>query len=119
MQQLLLYLAEPTILAYADHNKEFTLHTDASGERLGAALLQYQEGDLIVVCYGSKTLAPAEKKYYSSKLKFLGIKWTVFNQLRDYFIMHHTSIFTHTITLLLTLFLQEGSQQPVKDWYMN
>ena len=96
MEQLLLYLAEPIVLAYPDHNKEFIQHTDASGKKLGAALLQYQEVDLKVVCYGSKTLAPAEKKYCSSKLKFLGMKWIVFNQLRNYFhYAAHFHIYTY------------------------
>ena len=75
---------EPAILAYSDHNKEFILHVDASGKRKGAVLLQYQEGDLRVISYGSRTLTQAEKKYLGSKLEFLGFKWAACNQFRDY-----------------------------------
>ena len=39
--KLLLCLVEPPMLAYPDHNKEFILHVDALGKRLGAVLLQY------------------------------------------------------------------------------
>ena len=84
LEQLLSCPAEPPILAYPDHNKEFKLHVDASGTGLGAVLLQYQEGNLRVISYGSRTLTPAEKKYHSSKLEFSGVKWVVCNQFRGY-----------------------------------
>ena len=83
LDQLFLYLLEPPILAYPDHNEEFILHVGASGKGLGASLLQYQEGDLRVISYGSTNLTPAEKKYRSSKLELLGVKWVVYNQFRD------------------------------------
>ena len=60
------------------------LHVDASGKRLGAVLFQYQAGNLRVISYGSRTLTPAEKKYHSLKLEFLGVKWAVWKQFRDY-----------------------------------
>ena len=41
LDQLLLRLVEPPILAYPDHNKEFILHVDASGKGLGVVLSQY------------------------------------------------------------------------------
>ena len=83
MDQLLLRLVEPPILAYPDDNKEFLTHADASGKGLGAVLLQYPEGDVRVISYDSRTLTPAEKKYHSSKLEFLGVKCAVCNQFRD------------------------------------
>ena len=83
LDQLLLCLAEPPILGYSDHNKEFIPHVDASGKSLGAVLLQYQEGDLKVTSYDSRTLKRADKKYHSSRLDFFGVKWAVYNQFRD------------------------------------
>ena len=70
LDQLLLCLAEPPIRAHSDHNKEFILHVDASGKSLGAVLLQYQEGDLRVTSYDSRTLKRADKIYHSSRLDF-------------------------------------------------
>ena len=114
LDQLLLCLVEPPILAYPDHNKEFILHVDTSGKELGAVLFQYQEGDLRVISYGSRTLTPAEKKYYNSKLEFLGVKWAVCNQFRDYlYYAPHFDIYTDN-NPLLTFCLQEGSQELTK-----
>ena len=84
MDQLLLRLVEPPVLAYPEDNKEFLTNADASGKGLGAALLQYPEGGVRVISYDSRTLTPAEKKYHSSKLEFLGVKCAVCNQFRDY-----------------------------------
>ena len=84
LDQFLLCLVEPPILAYPDHNKKFIRHVDASGKGLRAVLFQYQEDDVRLITYGSRILTPAEKKYHSSKVEFLGDKWGVCNQFRDY-----------------------------------
>ena len=87
---------EPPIIAYPDHNKEFILHGDSSDKGLGAVILKYQEVDLRVISYGSRTLIPAEKKYHSSKPEFLGIKWAVCNQFRNYlYYAPHFHIYTN------------------------
>ena len=89
LDQLRLCLVEPPTLEYPDHNKEFILNIGASGKGLVAVLLQYQGGDLPIISYGSRSLTPAEKKYHSSGLELLGVKWAVCNQFRDYlYIMH-------------------------------
>ena len=100
---------EPAILAYSDHNKEFILHVDASGKRKGAVLLQYQEGDLRVISYGSRTLTQAEKKYHSSNLNFWDSNGLHVTNLEITYIMHHTSTFTQKITLLPLTFVDEGN----------
>ena len=64
----------------------FVLHTDASGEGLGAVLYQEQGSTLRVVGYGSRTLTPAERNYHlhSGKLEFLALKWAITDKFRDY-----------------------------------
>ena len=62
LDQLLLFLVEPPILAYPDNNKELILHIGASDKGLEAVLLQYQESDPRVISYGSRALTPAERK---------------------------------------------------------
>ena len=115
MDQLLLRLVEPPVLAYPEDNKEFLTNADASGKGLGAALLQYPEGGVRVISYDSRTLTPAEKKYTALNLNFWESNVLYVTNLEITFIRHHTSIFTQTITLLNILCLQEGSQQLVQD----
>ena len=78
-----------------DDYEEFILCVDTSGKGLGVALLQYKEGDLRVISYDSRTLTPAEKKYHSSEVEFLVVKWDVCNQFRDYlYYAPHFHIYT-------------------------
>ena len=58
---------------------EFFLTVDASAKGLDAVHLYHLENELIVTGNESPTLTPAEKKYDSFKLEFLGVKWTVCN----------------------------------------
>ena len=55
-------LTSPPVLAYPDFSLNFTLHTDESGEGLGAVLYQVQDGRTQVIAYGSRTLDDAERK---------------------------------------------------------
>ncbi|MCG8078530.1 MAG: hypothetical protein JAY75_20120, partial [Candidatus Thiodiazotropha taylori] len=62
----------------------FTLHTDASGNGLGAALYQKQDGVNRVIAYASRSLKPSEKNYPAHKLEFLALKWAVSEKFHDY-----------------------------------
>ena len=77
-------LTSPPVLGYADYQLPFTLHTDASGTCLGAALCQTQEGVNRVIAYASRSLKPAEKNYPAHKLEFLALKWAVSEKFHDY-----------------------------------
>ena len=79
MYQLLLSFTEPPILVYPDYDLQFILHIDASSKGLCAVLLQFQENQLRVIGYGSRTLTQAEKKYHNLKHEFLAVKWAVYN----------------------------------------
>ena len=61
------------------------MHTDASGEGLGAILYQTQDdGTDKVIAYASHSFKKSEWKYHSSKLEFLALKWAITNQFHKY-----------------------------------
>ena len=73
------------VLVFADFKKPFRLETDASGEGLGAVLLQESDdGQYHPVAFASRELKGGEPKYHSSKLEFLALKWAVMEQFRKY-----------------------------------
>ena len=73
------------VLAFADFEKPFLLETDASSCGLGAVLSQKQDDDKYhPVAYASRELKGGEKKYHSSKLEFLALKWAVTDQFKEY-----------------------------------
>ena len=66
------------MLAYPHFYKAFILHTDASGEGLGAAFEPKQEdGMLYPVAYASRTLTKHERKYGITELEALGVVWAL------------------------------------------
>ena len=77
--------SETPVLAYADYTKVFKIHTDASDQGLGAVLYQDQDDCTTrVVAYASQNLSKSEKRYHSSKLEFLALKWCVCEQFHEY-----------------------------------
>jgi hypothetical protein len=62
----------------------YELHTDASGDTLGAVLYQEQEGMKRVISYASRGLNKAEKNYPPHKREFLALKWSICDKFKDY-----------------------------------
>lgn len=77
-------LTSAPVLAFANPQLPYVLHTDACREGLGAALYQEQEGKLRVVAYASRGLSKSEKNYPTHKLEFLALKWAVCEKFHDY-----------------------------------
>lgn len=97
-------LSHPPILAYADYSQPFELHTDASGDGLGAVLYQTQNGEKRVIAYASRGLKPSEKNYSAYKLEYLALKWAVCEKYHDYLYGQYFDVYTdnNPLTYLLT-----------------
>ena len=77
--------SQTPILAYANYQKPFKLHTDANEKVQGAVLYQKQDDgtDCLIVC-ASCTLSQSEKNYDAHKLEFLALKWSVTERFHEY-----------------------------------
>ena len=76
------------------------LHTYGSGKDLACVLYQTQEGKLRRLEFGSRPFLRAERKYYSSKLKFLlALKWTIFDNVREIICAMLNTLFILTLIL--------------------
>ena len=97
-------LTTATVLAFADPQKPYILHTDASSTGLGAALYQEQEGSKRVIAYASRWLSQSESRYPAHKLEFLALKWSVTEKFCDYLYGTHFTVVTDSnpLTYLLT-----------------
>ena len=61
------------MLSYPDFREAFQLHTDASGEGLGAVLEQRSDGLGHPVTFASRTLSKNEQCYGITQLETLGV----------------------------------------------
>ena len=96
--------SDTPILAYADYSKCFRVHTDASEQGLGAVLYQDQDdGTTRVITYASRNLSKSEKRYHSSKLEFLALKWSVCERFHKYLYGGKFQVYTDNIPLMYIL----------------
>lgn len=97
-------LTSHPILAYADFDIPFILHTDASGDGLGAVLCQVQDGQERVISYASRGLTKAERNYPVHKQEFLALKWAITHKLHDYLYGREFTVLTdnNPLTYVLT-----------------
>ena len=74
-----------SVLAFANFEKPFLLETDASSCGLAAVLSQKQDDNKYhPIAYASQELKGGEKKYHSSKLDILALKWALTDQFKEY-----------------------------------
>ncbi|KAM3849152.1 obscurin-like [Diretmus argenteus] len=97
-------LTTAPVLGFADSQKPYVLHTDASTIGLGAVLYQEQEGQLRVIGYASRGLSRSENRYPAHKLEFLALKWSVTEKFSDYLYGNHFTVVTDSnpLTYILT-----------------
>ena len=97
--------SQTPILAYANYQKPFKLHTDASENGLGAILYQKQDDDTEhVTAYASTTLSKSERNYDTHKLEFLALKWSIMERFHEYLYGGHFEVYTENnpLTYILT-----------------
>ena len=71
-------LTAAPVLAVADPNKPYILHTDASDHAMGAILMQDDEnGEPHPIAYASKTFNDAQKNYDTTEREALAIIWAL------------------------------------------
>lgn len=98
------HLTSSPILGYANSSLPYELHTDASGDALGAVLYQQQNGHKRVISYASRGLNKAEKNYPPHKREFLALKWAICDKFKDYLYGQQFTVFTdnNPVTYVLT-----------------
>ena len=62
-QELKIRLTQAPMLTFADPQKPYVLHVDASMDRLGGVLYQEHNDGLCPVAFISRSLSPSEKNY--------------------------------------------------------
>jgi hypothetical protein len=71
-------LTQSPILGYPRPGEEkFILDTDASGQGIGAVLSQVQDGQEIVIAYGSRSLSKTERNYCVTRQELLAVVYFV------------------------------------------
>lgn len=103
-EQVIESLTTAPVLGFADPQRPYVLHTDASTSGLGAVLYQEQEGQLRVIAYASRGLSRSESRYPAHKLEFLALKWSVAEKFCDYLYGNHFTVVTDSnpLTYILT-----------------
>ncbi|XP_076830977.1 uncharacterized protein LOC143476602 [Brachyhypopomus gauderio] len=77
-------LTHAPVLAFADANKPYILHTDASLKGLGAVLYQEHPEGLRPVAFASRRVSATEQHYPVHQLEFLALKWAIVDKFHDY-----------------------------------
>ena len=68
-------LTSSPILGYPAPQGKFILDTDASKCSIGAVLSQEQDGEEVVIAYGSRTMTKSERNYCVTRQELLAIVW--------------------------------------------
>ena len=97
--------SQTPILAYANYQKPFKLHIDASDNGLEVVLYQKQDNDTeCVIAYASRTLSKSDRNYDTHKLEFLALKWLITERFHEYLYGGHFEVYTdnNPLTYILT-----------------
>ena len=84
-------LSEHVLLNAPRGDGAFVLVCDASDNGLGAALLQWQDGEMAILEFASKTLTQAEMNWPAYEREAFAIRWSV-QRFEDYIKSGHTIV---------------------------
>ncbi|MEO0687096.1 MAG: RNase H-like domain-containing protein [Cyanobacteria bacterium J06649_11] len=105
------------MLKYPDFSKPFTLATEASGQGLGAVLLQKGEHRYMPIAYASRLLSDTEEKYSVTEKEALAVAWAL-RKFRDLILGYPVTILTDHKPLL-GLFRGRNFQGKLARWYLQ
>lgn len=72
------------LLMYNDSDQPFILYPIASAQGLRCAFNSQENRELRILGLGSRTLVGSESKHHNPKLKFLALKWAIYEHFHDY-----------------------------------
>ena len=95
LENLIFVVINSIVLTYPDFSKDFLIYVDASKDGLGCFLYQQQQYRLKLIGYASRTLVGTEKRYHSSKLEDLSLKWAIRDRFKSCpYNVKHCDVFT-------------------------
>lgn len=83
-REIIKRLTNLPVLAFADLNKPYVLHINASLKKLGAVLKQMHSEGIRPIAFVSRGLNAAEQKYHIPQLEILVLKWAMEDKFHNY-----------------------------------
>lgn len=105
-------------LAHPEWDKPFEIHCDASTGGLGATLVQMTDAGERVVCYASKSLNDAQKKYPAHELEMMALDWAI-QHFKAYIYGRHFTVRTDSRALAWLLKREDASSPRVARYAMR
>lgn len=110
-------LTHAPVLAFADPNKPYILHVEASLKGLGAVLYKEHSEGLRPVAFASRKLKTSERNYPVHQLEFLALKWAVVDKFHDY--LYGAKFTVHTDNNPLTYMLSTAKLSAVGHRWLS
>ena len=109
-------LISPPVLRYPDFSKQFIVNTDASATAVAAILTQKHDGVELPICFSSRTLNAAERRYSAIERECLAVVFAV-KTYRNYLTGTHFVIMTDHRPLKYLLTMKDPSSR-LSKWAM-